>query len=182
MRELAVQAANDTLTADDRDAIKTEVDALTTEIDRISNTTQFNTKVLLDGSFSGTFHIGANADQNLSVTIATMSAAALSVSSSDISVTTWASANAAITTISSAIAAVSTERSKLGAVQNRLEHTIANLQVAAENLTASESRIRDVDLAAEMVNFTKTQILQQAGTAILAQANQAPQSVLSLLR
>jgi len=99
-----------------------------------------------------------------------------------IRVDTQQSANTAITTVNVAINTVSDERAKLGAIQNRLEHTIANLQVSSENLSASESRIRDVDLAAEMVSFTKNQILQQAGTAILGQANQAPQSVLSLLR
>ena len=181
MRELAVQAANDTLTSTDRDAIQQEVDVLVEEIGRISDTTEFNTQKLLNGDFSNKlFHIGANKDQAITVSIATMSASALTVSS--LTVSSQPFANDAIATIDTAITAVSTERSKLGAVQNRLEHTIANLAVASENLTSSESRIRDLDLAAETVAFTKNQILQQAGTAILAQANQSPQAVLQLLR
>ncbi|GAV22550.1 flagellin N-terminal helical domain-containing protein [Carboxydothermus pertinax] len=181
MRELAVQAANDTLTTQDRGAIKQEIDQLAQEITRISNTTEFNTKKLLNGSVKGMlFQIGANANQNISLTIVNIAATALSVNA--LGVSTAASAANAITKISNAIDTISNVRAKLGAVQNRLEHTIANLSTAAENLTASESRIRDVDMAQEMMNFTKNQILQQAGVAILAQANQAPQAVLQLLR
>lgn len=180
MRQLAVQAANDTATDTDRTRIQEEVDKLVSEIDRIADTTQFNTKNLLTGSFSGQiFHIGANADQNMSITISNMGASALNVNGT--SVSTQSAANAAITTIQTAIDTVSGERSKLGAIQNRLEHTIANLGVAAENLSAAESRIRDVDMAQEMMNFTRNQILVQAGTAMLAQANMAPQAVLKLL-
>jgi len=180
MRELAVQAANDTETDADRGQLQAEVTALIAEIDRIANTTQFNTKNLLDGSFSGAIiHIGANAGQNLSLSIANMDATAIGVK--DVSISTQSGANAAITTIDAAINTVSTTRSGLGAIQNRLEHTIANLGVAAENLTAAESRIRDVDMAQEMMAFTRNQILVQAGTAMLAQANMAPQAVLKLL-
>ncbi|MCR4427284.1 MAG: flagellin, partial [Firmicutes bacterium] len=266
MRELAVQSASDTVTNDDRAEIQKEVDALATEINRISGTTEFNTQNLLAGKFtSETIHIGANAGQKLEVSISDMSAKALGVhqnrdfdagvlfggkllvtgtvdtsSSADaryavqvrvtitdatadnelatlewldtagnvlettenvdvsatttdetygltfkentgqlglndtwtidlmtngINVSTQAAANTAITTINTAINTVSSERSKLGAVQNRLEHTIANLSTSAENLTAAESRIRDVDVAVEMMNFTKFQILSQASTA-----------------
>ncbi|WP_123932014.1 flagellin [Thermodesulfitimonas autotrophica] len=186
LRELAVQGANDTLTTADRDAIQQEINSLLAEIDRIANTTEFNTKKLLDGSVATTalnFQIGANTGQTIAVTIATATAAALTlVGAYTISVATAASANEAIASIDNAITAISANRAKLGAIQNRLEHTIANLSVAAENLAASESRIRDVDMAQEMMNFTKTQILQQAGVAMLAQANMAPQSVLQLLR
>jgi flagellin len=180
MRQLAVQAANDTATDTDRQRIQEEVTQLASEIDRIANTTEFNTQKLLNGSFTGKiFHIGANQDQNMTIDINSMKASALGVNG--ISVATQANANSAITTIQTAIDTVSVERSKLGAIQNRLEHTIANLGVAAENLSAAESRIRDVDMAQEMMNFTRNQILVQAGTAMLAQANMAPQAVLKLL-
>jgi flagellin len=287
MRELAVQSASDTVTVDDRGEIQKEIDALRQEIDRIANTTQFNTKNLLDGSFAGKIHIGANAGQNMDVSIAAMDAAALNVNGVDsieasaltdqsliataaggetltvdgtymgtqdasisassgadaavtvtiayadlteathtfdadntdpwtvdgltftvtnvaevatdtafaaavdviagveakgIDVSTQALADQAISTIDSAIVDVSGQRSQLGAIQNRLEHTIANLATSSENLTAAESRIRDVDIAVEMMNFTKYQILAQASTAMLAQANAKPQAVLQLLR
>jgi flagellin len=183
IRELAVQAANDTNTDNDRDELQKEVDQLLQEIDRIANTTQFNTKNLLDGSLSGSgliFHIGANQDQNVTLTISSMRASGLGVSGIDIS--SQSGANNAITTIDNAIDKVSSERAKLGAMQNRLEHTINNLGAAAENLTAAESRIRDVDMAKEMMEFTKNSILTQAAQAMLAQANQLPQGVLQLLR
>jgi flagellin len=292
MRELAVQAANDTNVEVDRQKIQDEIDQLAREITRIAETTEFNTQKLLNGdkekaSAALTFHIGANGAQNISLTISNMDAKALgvtkttfkeaqvgdfkvinlttaditmsieedtilttgavtlNVTSTDITVkiatsgvtvqsvidalkgneqvakyvffTTTASgsatvttangtlsaaqvadadsknglgirvdtqsaANIAITVINNAIDLVSKERSKLGAMQNRLEHTIKNLDTSAENLQASESRIRDVDMAKEMMEFTKQNILQQAATAILAQANQAPQAVLQLLR
>ncbi len=184
MRELTVQAANDTNVAADRTAIKTEIDQLSAEITRIAGTTEFNTQKLLDGGSVATggltFQIGANAGQVLNVKIADMDATALTVNALDVSSADTASASLA--KIDTAIAAVSSQRSSLGAVQNRLEHTVKNLNVASENLAASESRIRDTDMAKEMMNFTRSQILSQAGTAMLAQANQAPQGVLSLLR
>lgn len=183
LRELAVQGANDTLTDADRNAIQQEIDSLLAEVDRIATTTEFNTKKLLNGEVATTalnFQIGANTGQTIAVTIATADAAALTISG--ISVGSSELANQAIASIDNAITAISENRAKLGAIQNRLEHTIANLQVAAENLAASESRIRDVDMAQEMMYFTKTQILQQAGVAMLAQANMAPQSILQLLR
>ncbi|MDI6710301.1 MAG: flagellin [Thermoanaerobacterales bacterium] len=184
MRELAVQSANDSNTDADRKQIQDEVSQLITELNRIADTTEFNTQVLMSGGFSGTgngltFHIGANSGQTLILKIGNMKAGALGVSG--LSVSTLANASAAISKIQSAIDKVSTQRSALGAVQNRLEHTIANLGVASENLSAAESRVRDVDMAQEMMNFTKTQILVQAGTAMLAQANMSPQAVLKLL-
>jgi len=179
MRDLAVQAANGIYTDEDRQKIQDEIDALIEELDRIAETTQFNTLHLLDNTETLTFHIGANAGENLEVALDDMRANALGVD--NISVEDETSANDAITTIDNALETVSSFRSRLGAVQNRLEHTISNLQVAAENLTASESRIRDVDMALETTNFVKNQILVQAATAMLAQANVRPQSVLQLL-
>ncbi len=188
MRELAVQSANDTNVGADRTAIQEEVNALAKEVNRIATSTEFNTQALLDGSMnSAQIQIGANAGQNITVSIGNMKASALSLgkvsaNSLIISITTQGNANTAITTVNTALTTVSTERAKLGAVQNRLEHTIKNLDTGAENLQASESRIRDVDMAKEMMNFTKQNILQQAAQAMLAQANQAPQGVLQLLR
>lgn len=186
MRELAVQAANDTNVTADRTAIQDEIDALVSEINRIAGNTEFNTQNLLDGTFSGKkFHIGANSGQSITVTIGTMNANALGTTAlkiANVKVDTVTNANAAITAIDKAIEQVSTERSKLGAIQNRLEHTINNLGATSENLTAAESRIRDVDMAKEMMEFTKNNILTQAAQAMLAQANQVPQGVLQLLR
>ncbi|MBI2874478.1 MAG: flagellin FliC [Firmicutes bacterium] len=182
MRELAVQAANDTLTAGDRSSIQKEIDSLLSEVNRIASSTQFNSRNLLDGSAATTalnFQVGANTGQTIAVTIATATAAALTITG--ISVGSTSLANDAVASLDSAITEVSNIRAGLGAIQNRLEHTIANLGTASENLQASESRIRDVDMAMEMVNFTKLQILQQAGTSVLAQANVTPQSVLKLL-
>ena len=181
MRELAVQSANDTNVTSDRKDIQKEVDALSAEITRIASTTQFNTQNLLDGKFSGKkFHIGANKDQNITLKIGTMTAAALSVNS--ISISSQKSANSAILKINNALEKVSGTRSGLGAIQNRLEHTINNLGATSENLTAAESRIRDTDMAKEMMSFTKNNILTQAAQSMLAQANQQPQGVLSLLQ
>ncbi|MDO7788344.1 flagellin N-terminal helical domain-containing protein [Desulforamulus aquiferis] len=193
MRELAVQSANDTNVTIDRDALQEEFNALKNEIDRIANTTEFNTQKLIS-SDAGTlvFHVGANQDQIISVTFADMRATETTVNlgyidsavtiDMSVAISNRSNANAMITSIDNSITAVSTQRSKLGAIQNRLEHTIKNLDVAAENLQASESRIRDVDMAKEMMEFTKTNILNQAAQAMLAQANQLPQGVLQLLR
>ncbi|MDD4264082.1 MAG: flagellin [Firmicutes bacterium] len=181
MRELAVQSANDTMTADDRGEIQKEVTDLIAELDNIGSTTQFNTQALLDGTFSGKkIQIGANSTESLEITIADMQAAALGVDAIDLG-TDAATSDTAIGTIDGAIKLVSDERAQLGAKQNRLEHTINNLGTTTENLQAAESRIRDVDMAAEMMEFTKSNILNQAATAMLAQANMAPQSVLQLL-
>lgn len=185
MRELAVQSANGVYTTADRQELQREIDQLIAELNSIANKTEFNTLKLLNGSLSGKLiQIGANAGQNLSITIGTMTAGALGVTGGGVSglcVTTQTLAGSAIIKVQSALNDVSTQRAKLGAVQNRLEHTIANLGVATENLTAAESRVRDVDMAAEMMAFTKNQILVQAGTVMLAQANMAPQAVLRLL-
>lgn len=191
MRELVVQAANDTNTVEERERISEELNQLSEEITQITVKTEFNTKKLLNGTYASTdidLQVGANKNQFISFKIGDMSASALSVESTDIgnivaATTSTATSISALTeTINDAIKDVSAERSKLGAVQNRLEHTIKNLDNTAENLQAAESRIRDVDMAKEMMEFTKQNILQQAATAMLAQANMAPQSVLQLLR
>jgi flagellin len=182
MRELAVQASNDTNVSDDRDAIKEEVDELTNEINRIANETEFNTQTLLTGGVSAmAFQVGANSGQVIELDINNMSAGALSIGSVAGTHIT-ADQDEGIQRINDAIVAVSTERSNLGAIQNRLEHTIRNADNSAENLQAAESRIRDVDMASEMEEFTKTNILKQASQSMLAQANQAPQGILQLLQ
>lgn len=203
MRELAVQSANDTNTDKDRAELQKEVDQLAQEITRIANDTEFNTQNLLGGDFTGTFHIGANKGQKISLTIGAMDANTLGVDDGtgsarvddgsgtitpakatkgiDIS-SEQTKADEAIDTIQTAIETVSSERAKLGAYQNRLEHTINNLSTSTENLTAAESRIRDVDMAKEMMAFTKNNILSQAAQAMLAQANSLPQGVLQLLQ
>ncbi len=183
MRELAVQAANDTNVTADRTAIDAEMDQLRDEITRISDTTEFNTMKLLDGTYSSTalnLQVGANEGQNIEIKISDSSATALSVDNLDVS--TYAKAGSAITLIDSAITTISTARSNLGAFQNRLEHTIANADNTSENLQAAESRIRDVDMARMMVSYSKDSILQQAAQSMLAQANQSTQGVLNLLR
>ncbi|MCM3216285.1 flagellin [Niallia taxi] len=181
MRELAVQGGNDTNTSDDRTQIKTEIDQLTKEIDRIADTTEFNTQNLLKGSFSGTLQVGANDGQTINFSISAMGAEGLGISGT-ISVGTNAEAGASISALDKAIKTVSTQRSNLGALQNRLEHTINNLDTSSENLTAAESRVRDVDMAKEMMTQTKNSILSQAAQSMLAQANQQPQGVLQLLQ
>ncbi len=186
MRELVVQAGNlGTNEPEDLGAIQDEITALQTEINGIAERTAFNGKTLMTGSYAGTdnglvFQIGANEAQQLELEISDMQASALSVADIDVS-TTGFDFDTEIVKIDGAIEAVSKERSNLGATQNRLEHTINNLDNAAENLQAAESRIRDVDMAAEIMEFTKNNILQQAATAMLAQANMAPQTVLQLL-
>ncbi|MDW4528205.1 flagellin [Rossellomorea marisflavi] len=184
-RELAVQASNDTNVAADRTALKDEFDQLSSEIGRIKDNTTFNTKQLLDGTdANGKIHVGADATQVIEVDFTTagvdLSAIATAVEALDIS--SQAGADAAITAVQSQIESVSSGRSYLGAIQNRLEHTINNLNNASENLTAAESRVRDVDMAKEMMEQTKNSILSQAAQAMLAQANQQPQGVLQLLR
>ncbi|NLK21401.1 MAG: flagellin, partial [Epulopiscium sp.] len=181
----------DTYTKSDREKIAEELNQLSQEITDITTKTEFNTKKLLNGSLASAsvyLQVGANEGQKIEFTIGTMSAEALTVASANIgsivanSTSTGAAISSLVETVNTAIEKVSSERAKLGAVQNRLEHTIKNLDVAAENLQASESRIRDTDMAQEMMNFTRTNILQQAATAMLAQANQAPRGVLQLLR
>jgi len=188
MRELAVQGASDTNVGEDRDQIGKEVVQLQSEIDRIANQTEFNTKKLLNTNSSAgtiTFQVGANKDQSITLDIGNMTAASLGVSTASVVIsntTTATTISKAISTINNAINKVSTERAKLGAYQNRLEHTIANLNTSSENLSASESRVRDVDMAKEMMNFSKNNILSQAAQAMISQANQQPQGVLQLLR
>jgi flagellin len=181
MRDLAVQSANTgSQDAAAQDAAQAEFSQLQEEITRISDQTKFGSKALLDGTYTAqAFQVGANSGETITVSIADMDAAALGVAALDIG--DGGDPAAALTALDTAIETVSTTRGDLGAKQNRLESTISNLQVTTENLAASESRIRDTDMAAEMVNFTKNQILQQAGTAMLAQANQLPQGVLRLL-
>lgn len=237
MRELAVQAANDTNVKSDRKEIQKELNSLTSEVNRIANTTEFNTQKLMSGGgagasagkkFDATFQIGANNGQAMAVEIFKMDAQALGIqgakgaasgaahaagastkslgvsekavtdatfkasgvnngtSSTSVSggldVSTHAKATAAIEALDQALETVSAQRSSLGSFQNRLEHTINNLGTSSENLTAAESRIRDVDMAKEMMDFTKNNILTQAAQAMLSQANQQPQGVLQLLR
>lgn len=210
MRELAVQSANDTNVTADREALQLEIQSLSDEITRIAENTEFNTQKLLDGTFKGSrtdvvtggnatdaggkqFHIGANSGQSINLSIGTMTASALGVNvvsaggvvsgdyTTGINITTQTAADDSISIVDNAINTVSKTRASLGAVQNRLEHTINNLGTTSENLTAAESRIRDTDMAAEMMSFTKNNILMQAAQSMLAQANQQPQGVLQLL-
>ncbi len=184
MNELATQAANDTNTSVDRSAINKELNQLTSEINRIQSTTQFNTMNLLDGAFTGkNLQVGALSGQNIKISISNMDASSLGVGSLSDSgmVSSFSAAGDAMMKIQSAIQIVSDQRSYLGAVQNRLEHTIANLDTTSENTSAAESRIRDTDMADEMVNYSKNNILMQAGQSMLAQANQSTQGVLSIL-
>ena len=197
IRELAVQSSNGIYTEEDRMQIQVEVSSLIAEVDRVASAAQFNGMNMLTGRFarptgentvtaSMWFHIGANMDQRTQVYIGTMSAMALGLRNvGDESIMTLASpdeANRAIGTLDEALKKINKQRADLGAYQNRLEMTVKGLDIGAENLQASESRIRDTDMANEMVEFTKDQVLSQAGTAMLAQANQSSQNVLSLLR
>jgi len=180
MNELATQAANDTNTTFDRNAISSEIQQLTSEINRIQSTTQFNTMNLLDGTYTGkNLQVGSLSGQSIQISIKNMNASSIGVSS--LSVDSYENAGTAMAAIQSAINIVSDQRSEIGAVQNRLEHTIANLDTASENTQAAESRIRDTDMAKEMVTYSKNNILAQAGQSMLAQANQSTQGVLSLL-
>ena len=175
MRQLAVQAANGTNSTANRAALNSEASQLNEELTKIADRTKFNGLDLLKGG-TVDLQVGANEGDSMTVTLGD-----LSVVGPTADLTTAADAQAAITAIDTAIDTLSTQRSGLGATQNRLEHTIKNLSVSAENLAASESRIRDTDMAKEMTSFTRSQILQQAGTAMLAQANQSTQGVLRLL-
>jgi len=183
MRELAVQSSNGTNTTSDRASLDAEFQQLTAEIDRIAGSTSFNSQNILDGTFATgseiVFQVGADNGQTISVAIASAGTTGLGVDTNTVS--TFDQAQAAISAIDSAISTVDTIRGDLGAVQNRLESTIANLSNVSENVAAARSRILDADIAQETSNMTKMNILQQAGTSILAQANQAPQLALSLL-
>ncbi len=197
IRELAVQSANGIYTDEDRMQIQVEVSSLIAEVDRIASSAQFNGLNMLTGRYarptgensvtaSMWLHIGANMDQRTQVYIGTMTATALGIRNyGDESILSLASpddANRAIGTLDLALKKINKQRADLGAYQNRLEKTVNGLNISAENLQASESRIRDTDMSAEMVDFTKNQILSQAGTAMIAQANQTSQNVLTLLR
>ena len=182
MRVLAVQAASDTLETTNRQSLHGEFSLLRDEIDRIAGAAEYNGKKLLDGTFSGQFQIGANAgdDNKIDISIGSINSAILGIDTSDI--TTLNGAVGALTELTSAIDAVSTIRSDLGTIQNRLAYTVASIDNTAENLASSESTIRDLDISDEITNFTKAQILVQAGMAMLAQANAVPQNVLALFR
>jgi flagellin len=185
VRDLAVQASNGTLTDAQRLNLDKEVQQVLTEVNKVGTDTEFNGIKVLAGSVATaacavTLQVGANGGQNIAFTIGTVSTSDLGISG--LAVSTQASASAAIASIDAAIGTLSTARANMGAIQNRLEQTITRLGVTAENLQSAESRIRDADMAQEMISFTKQQILQQSGTAMLAQANQAPQNVLQLLR
>jgi flagellin len=197
IRELAVQSANGIYTAEDRLYIQIEVSALVDEIDRIASHAQFNGMNLLTGRFaridgmnivtaSMWFHIGANMDQRTQVFIGTMTAKGLGIMNvgddTFVSLATPDEANKAIGTMDAAIKIINKQRADLGAYQNRLEHAVIGLDIGAENMQASESRIRDTNMASQMVTYTRDQILTQSGTAMLAQANQRAATVLQLLR
>lgn len=190
MRELTVQAANDTNVTADREAIAKEITALASEITRIGSQTEFNTQKLFDGNFKDKqLQLGANAEQTITFAIDEISATKVGAGGINVSTISTtikggvaSTISKAIKTVNSALESVSTTRSALGALQNRLEHTIANADNTSENLQAAESRIRDVNMAKEMVKYSKDNILQQAAQSMLAQANQSSQGVLSLLR
>lgn len=197
IRQLAVQSSNGIYSDEDRMQIQVEVSALVSEVDRIASSAQFNGMNMLTGRFAQAmgenvvtgsmwFHIGANMDQRMQVYIGTMTAEALGVrmlgTGEKISLQTPEDSNRAIGTIDAALVKINKQRADLGAYQNRMEYAVKGLDISAENLQAAESRIRDTDMASQMVEFTKNTILQQAGTAMLAQANSQSQNVLSLLR
>lgn len=186
MSELAVQASNGTNATQDRTALDNEVQQLKTEIDRVGTTTQFNKMDILTGEFSSnnekTLQVGANQDQVITIAISALTSTVGSALDAKVKVGTASAAQSSITIIQNSITNLSALRSKLGALQNRLEHTVANLDNISENTQSAESRIRDTDMAEEMVQYSKNNILQQAGQSMLAQANQANQGVLSLLQ
>jgi flagellin len=197
IRELAVQSSNGIYTDEDRMQIQVEVSQLVAEVDRIASQAQFNGMNMLTGRFAQStgensvtasmwLHVGANMDQRIQVYIGTMTAQALGVREAGteqiLQLTTPEDANRAIGTLDEALKKINKQRADLGGYQNRLEHAVKGLDVSAENMQASESRIRDTDMASQMVDYTKNQILSQAGTAMLAQANSQSQNVLSLIR
>ncbi len=182
MNELAIKASNDTMTSVDRGYIDAEVQQLKTEINRVQSTTTFNEMNLLTGEFTGkNLQVGAEKGQFIEISIGNMNTSTLGIKDTSVSGTNNGLAQTAIDNIKEALKKVSKQRSDLGAVQNRLEHTIKNLDTSSENTQAAESRIRDTDMAKEMVTYSKNQILVQAGQSMLAQANQSTQGVLSIL-
>ena len=185
MNELAVKSANGTNTSTDRMAIQKEVQALCSEVDRVQESTEFNKQKLLNGNFTGKLlQVGADntSAQQIRISITKMDCATIGLDSKNFSISTVSKAQAGIAKISKALKTVSEMRSKLGAIQNRLEHTIKNLDNIVENTTSAESAIRDTDMASTMVDYSKNNILMQAGQSMLAQANQSNQGVLSLLQ
>jgi flagellin len=182
MRELSVQAASDTVDNTNRESLNAEFSSLRTEISRIADAAEYNGQKLLDGTFNKTFQIGANNTANdvITFTIGSVSGTSLGINATDIS--TLAGAQSALDSLTTAIDTVSTTRSDLGTIQNRLGFTVASIDNAAENLASSESTIRDLDISNEITQFTKSQILVQAGMSMLAQANAVPQNVLALFR
>lgn len=183
MSELAVQASNDTNQTVDRTALQSEVAQLQTEIRRVANTTQFNKQNILNGDFTKkNIQVGANSGELIDIDITDVKTTVSDALAAGTKVDSFTAAQTAIDNIQKSITALSTQRSTLGAIQNRLEHTTANLDNISENTQAAESRIRDTDMAEEMVTYSKNNILQQAGQSMLAQANQANQGVLSLLQ
>ena len=186
MSELAVQASNGTNATQDRTALDNEVQQLKTEIERVGTTTQFNKMDILTGDFSSnnekTLQVGANQDQVITIAISALTSTVGSALDAQVKVGTASAAQSSISIIQNSITSLSALRSKLGALQNRLEHTVANLDNISEKTQSAESRIRDTDMAEEMVQYSKNNILQQAGQSMLAQANQANQGVLSLLQ
>ncbi len=183
MNELAVKAANDTLQSTDRSYIKSEINALASEISRTAASTQFNNQNLLDGTFvNKNLQVGSDSDAQNQIIICIEEMSATHIGVNDLQVSTHDVAKSAITSIKAALISVSKQRSDLGAIQNRLEHTIKNLDNVVENTQAAESLIRDTDMAEEMVRYSNNNILMQAGQSMLAQANQSNQGVLSLLQ
>ncbi len=184
MRELSMESANEVLTNAQRGYLQTEYAALQDEIDRLADDTEFNGNTLLDGTYATTgmaIQVGFDSGETIELTIGTMTTAGLGVDTGTTNVSTATDASTALALIDTAIDAVSSARSGLGASENRLYHAYGNLEVTHENLTAAESRIRDVDFADETSQLTKNQVLSQAGISVLAQANFAPQAALSLL-
>ena len=186
MRELSVQAASDSLGSSERGYLDQEFGQLKSEVDRIVDTTEFNGQKLIDGTISATgldFQVGManNANSRLAVTVGDVGSSSLGLGTTSTGVSTKAKAQTTMSVIDSAITTLSTQRAKLGAYANRLQSTINNLSVSAENLSAANSRIRDVDVASETASFARSQVLQQAGVSMLAQANSAPMSALRLL-
>lgn len=183
IRELAVQSANDTNSGDDRTALQAEVTQLLAEIDRVADQTQFNGKKLIDGTFSAAvFQVGANNGDTITITSLTDANTAALFSGGNPDISSQAGAAAALSAVDTALQTVNTDRADMGALQSRFESAVTSLQTSSENLSAARSRIQDADFAAETANLTRAQILQQAGVAMLSQANAAPQNVLALLR
>ena len=185
MRELAVQSSNGTMNTGDRNAVSSEFTALEAEINRIANNTTWAGEELLDGTFSvinvGRFQVGADAAETITHRIERLNTTAIGIVAA-IDMTTFTKAQSAITALDTSISQVGTEREQLGAVMNRLDHTIANLQQISTNLSAAKGRLVDADFAAETSNLARTQVLQQASMAMLAQANAAKQNILSLFQ